>query len=179
MRSTLKYGLLTGIIVSIFATGFFSLVDGLNSSYSWGMQSSSIRGITGLLTLLILGTGIYIAMQAVKKAQNNNLSYSQALKTGILVAVITGIITALGSIIYCEVINPGYAQYMLAEAQKAMAAQGETQQQIAADSLKVKQTYSTGMQVIQSLVGQSFAGTALSLILGVFLRTKKQQSVSV
>jgi hypothetical protein len=179
MRSTLKYGLITGITLSIFATAFFSIVDGLNNSHNWGMQSSSIRGITGLLTILILATGIYVAMQAVKKGQNNTLTYSQAIKTGILVAIITAIITAFGSYIYCEFINPGYAQYMLAEAQKAMAAQRDTPQQIAADSVKVKQTYSTGMQVIQSLVGQSVVGTALSLVLGLFLRTRKQKSVPV
>lgn len=179
MRPTLKYGLITGITVSIFATAFFSIVNGLNNSHNWGMQSSTIRGITGLLTILILAIGIYVAMQAVKRTQNNTLTYSQAFKTGILVAVITAVITATGSFIYCQFINPGYARYMLAEAQRAMAAQGETQQQIAADSIKVKQTYSTGMQVIQSLVGQSVVGTALSFILGLFLRTKKQRSVPV
>jgi hypothetical protein len=172
MKSTLKYGLITGTVVGIFAISFFSIVNGINNSAGWGMQASNIRGISGLLTILIQATGIYVAMQAIKK-QNNTLSYGQALKTGIFIAIITAIITAFFSFIYCEFINPGYAQYMVAEAQKVMIAKGETQQQITADSVAVRKEFSTGAQVAMALVGQFFVGTVVSLIMGLFIRTKK------
>ena len=119
-----------------------------------------------------------MAMQAIKKVQNNVLTYGQAIKTGILVAVITGIITAISSYIYCEFINPGYAQYMLAEAQKAMITNGETKQQIEEHSKAIISTYSTPAQVMQSLVGPSVAGTVISLIMGLFIKSKSN-SVSV
>lgn len=173
MKSTLKYGSITGIIVSIFATGFFTLVNGLNTSNGWGMQPSGIRGISGLLTILIQATGIYLAMQAVKKEQDNVLTYGQALKTGLLVAVLTAAITAFCSFIYCAVLNPGYARYMVTEAQKVMIADKETQQQIAEHTKAMQAEFSTGMQVIQALVGQFFVGTVVSLIMGIFVKTKK------
>lgn len=173
MRSTLKYGIITGAVVGIFAISFFSIVNGINNSEGWGMQASNIRGLSGLLTILIQATGIYVAMQAIKKQQNSALSYGQALKTGILIAVLTAVITAVFSFIYCEFINPGYAQYMIAEAQKVMIAKGETQQQITADSEAVRKEFSTGAQVAMALVGQFFVGTIVSLIMGLFIRTKK------
>lgn len=173
MRSIFKHGLITGIIVGVFAVLFFSIVNGLNTSNGWGMQPASIRGIGGLLTIVILATGIYLTMQAVKKEQGNMLTYGEALKTGVIVAVITAVITAICGFIYCQYINPGYAQYMLAEAQKVMVAQHESQQQMAADSISIKNEYSATMQVMQALVGQTVVGTVLSLIMGIFIRTKK------
>jgi len=173
MNSTLKRGLITGTIVGIFAVSFFLVVNGLNTKYNWGFHPADIRGIGGLLTILILGTGIYITLQAVKKEQNNGLSYAQALKTGISVAIITAVITAFCSFIYCTLINPGYADYMVAEAQKVMIANNETKQQIAQHSLAVKNEYATAMQVMQALVGQTVVGTVLTLIMGLFIKTKK------
>jgi hypothetical protein len=159
--------------VGVFAVSFFSIVNGLNIGNHWGIYPATIRGIGGLLTVVILGTGIYLTMQAVKKEQSNSLTYGQALKAGIIVAVITAVITAICSFIYCQFINPGYAQYMLAEAQKAMVAQHESQQQIANDSAGIKAGFSTGGQVIQALIGQTVVGTVLSLIMGIFIKSKK------
>jgi len=173
MRTNLKYGLITGIIVGAFAVLFFALVNWLNTSYNWGMQPSNIRGVGGLLTIVILATGIYLTMQAVKKEQANKLTYGQALKVGVIVAVITAVLVALFGFIYCQFLNPGYAQYMVSEAQKAMAANGETPQQIAEHSKSVQAEFSTGGQVMQALVGQTVVGTVVSLILGAFLRSKK------
>jgi hypothetical protein len=173
MKSTLKYGAVTGTIVGIFAIAFFAIVNGLNTSNGWGMAPANIRGFTGLLTILILATGIYTTMQAVKKQQANHLTYGQALKAGVIVAIITAVLTALFGFIYCQFINPGYAQYMLAEAQKVMVATGETKQQIAEDSKSVISEYSTGMQVAQALIGQTVVGTVVSLIMGLFIKSKK------
>jgi F0F1-type ATP synthase assembly protein I len=173
MRSTLRYGLITGTVVGIFAISFFSIVNGINNSQDWGMQAANIRGISGLLTILIQATGIYVAMQAVKKQQSNTLTYGQALKTGLLIAVLTAVITGLFSFIYCEFINPGYAQYMVAEAQKVMIAKGETPAQMVTDSNAVRKEFSTGAQVAMALVGQFFVGTMVSFIMGLFIKTKK------
>jgi hypothetical protein len=172
MRSTIKYGIITGIIVGGFAILFFTIVNSLNTAYSWGMQPENIRGLGGLLTIPILATGIFLTMSTVKKEQDYKLTYLQALKTGVLVAVITAIIVALFSYIYC-IINPGFAQYMLAEAQKVMQAKHESQQQIAADSINVLKEYAPGTQVFQALVGQTVIGTVMSLIIGLFVRSRK------
>jgi hypothetical protein len=172
MKTTLKFGLVTGIVSSLFLFGFFSLLVWLNAKNGWGMQVSSIRGATGLLSIPIQGIGIYLAMQNVKKL-TGMLTYGQALKTGILVAATIAVVVALFSLLYCTVFNPGYAEFMVRDAQKNMIAAGKSQQDISQSSVKVSAEFTPGMQVFQALVGQFVTGTLISLIIGLFIKTKK------
>ena len=175
MKSTLKYGLITGIIVGAFLIAFFVIVNSLNSVLGWGLQPGNIQGITGLLSIPILATGILITMKRVKKEQADQLTYLQALKTGVLVAVITAVIVALFSYIYCTIINPGFAQYMVGEAQKQMIAEHESRQQIVKESSNLLIGYSPGMQVFHALVGQTVVGTLLTLFMGFFVRSRNSK----
>ncbi len=171
MKSTIKIGAITGIISSVFLFGCFTLADWLNTKNGWGMQVSNIRGVTGLLGIPIQFIGIFIAMQNAKAA-TGSLSYGQALKTGVIVAITVAIIVSIFSFLYCT-FNPGYAAYMVQDAQKTMRAAHESAQQITADSAQIADSYSTGAQIMMALVGQFVTGAIMSLILGIFLKGKK------
>jgi len=171
MKSTLKFGLATGLISSVFLFGFFSLGVWLNEKNGWGMQAENIRGIGGLLSIPIQAIGIYMAMQNTKRL-TGMLTYGQAIKTGLLVAVTIAVIVAIFSFLYCRFINPGYAEFMVKDAQKAMAASGKSQQQINQDSVMVSKQFTTGAQVLMALVGQFVTGLIISLIIGLFIKTK-------
>src|SRR5258708_3926654 len=108
-----KQAIITGMISGIFAVFSFSIINGWNRQQAWGVNPATIRGLIGLVTLLILGTGIYVAMQSIKKLNGGKLPYGQAITAGILVGVVTGLIMALWGFIYCQYINPGYATYMV------------------------------------------------------------------
>ncbi|WP_428329232.1 DUF4199 domain-containing protein [Mucilaginibacter sp.] len=172
MRSTLKTGLITGLVSSIFLFGFFSLMVWLNTKFGLGMQASSIRGLGGLISVLIQAIGIYMAMQNAKKLAGV-LSYGQAVKTGVLVAITIAIIVAIFSALYCQFINTGFREFMIKDAQKTMIANGESQQQIGQHLVMVSREFSTGTQVIMALTGQFFTGLIISLIAGIFVKTKK------
>ena len=172
MKSTLKIAAITGVISSTFLFGFFSLGVWLNTTYGWGMQVSSIRGVGGLLSIPIQAIGIYIAMQDVKRI-NNSLTYGQALKTGITVAVTIAITVAIFSFLYCTVFNTGYSDFMVNDAKKGMMAAGESPDKIKAELTGVAREFTPGMQVMQALVGQFVTGTIISLIIGLFVKTKK------
>jgi len=172
MKSTLKIAAITGAISSVFLFGFFSLGVWLNTKYAWGMQVSSIRGIGGLLSIPIQAIGIYIAMQDAKR-KNNALSYGQALKTGVTVAATIAVIVALFGFLYCTVFNPGYADFMVNDAQKNMMAAGKSPDEIKTNLVGVAREFTPGMQVTQALVGQFVTGTLISLIVGLFIKTKK------
>ena len=60
-------------------------------------------------------------MQNIKQS-GGSLTYAQALKTGLTVAATIAIIVAIFSFLYCTVFNPGYAEFMVHDAQKAMIA---------------------------------------------------------
>jgi len=176
MNSTYKNGIITGTAIGLFTISFFSFVNWLNTKYSFGMQTDSIRGISGLITVLILAIGIYLSMKSVKIKQQGMLTYGQAIRAGITVAVITALITALFSFIYCTMINPGYQEYMVNEAKKAMLARGESEQDIAQHLISVQREFSTTAQVLMALIAQSVVGTIISLIMALFIKTKNKTS---
>ena len=120
MKSTLKIALTTSAVEVVFLFGLVSLVLWLNEKNGWGLYASTIQGVGGLLSIPIQAIGIYIAMQNFKKV-NGWLTYGQAVKTGITVAITVAVIVAIFSFLYCRVFNPGFADFMLKDAQKANA----------------------------------------------------------
>jgi hypothetical protein len=173
MKSTIKYGLITGAISVIFLLGSFTLFAWLKDKNGWDIQASTIRGIGGLLSIPIQAIGIYMAMQNYKQL-TGSLTYGQAIKTGLTVAVTIAVLLAIFSFIYCQFINPGYADYMVRDAQKAMEAErGASQQDISQQSAQIAKEFSTGAQVMMSLVGQFVTGAIVSVIIGIFVKSKK------
>lgn len=168
-----KQAIITGLIVGVFAIGAFTVADHLNKHFKWGVNTSTIRGLTGLLTLVILGIGIYTGMESIKRSNSGKLTYGQALLAGFIIALTTGIITAIVGFIYCNYLNPGYAAYMLAESKKALVAEGKSPAEIAANMTSLQQQWTTGGQMLQALVGQTVCGTVISLVMGLFIKSKK------
>jgi len=174
MKLPLKYGIITGCIVGLFTMTFFSIFDWINTKLGWGMRPSSIRGLTGLLTILIQAIGIYMGLGSVKHNQNNSLSYWQGVKTGVTIAVITAIITSVCSFFYCTVINPTYTDYMVQAAEREMIEAGEAKDQMVAHLAEVRKSFSTPAQVGMALVGQLVVGSAIAFILSPFIQNKKK-----
>lgn len=174
MKPPLKYGIITGCIVGLFTMTFFSIFDWINTKLGWGMRPSNIRGITGLLTIVIQAIGIYIGLKAVKSSLNNSLSYWQGVKTGVAIAVITAVITSVCSFLYCTVINPTYTDYMVQAAEREMIEAGEARPQIVEHLAEVRKSFSASAQVGMAFIGQLVMGTAISFILSPFIQNKKK-----
>jgi hypothetical protein len=165
--------IIPGIIVGLFSVGSFAIAESLDKHFTWGVQTATIRWLTGLLTLVVLGVGIYTGMHSIKKSNAGRLTYRQAFLTGFIITLTAGLITALGSLLYRNVINPGYAADMIAESKKAMAADGKSAADIAAATPMLERQWSASTQVVQALIGLTVCGTAIALIMGIFIKSKK------
>jgi hypothetical protein len=55
-----------------------------------------------------------------------------------------------------------------------MAAAGKSPAEITQCIESTRKEFSTGAQVVQALIGQAVIGSLLSLIMGLFLRTKNK-----
>jgi hypothetical protein len=174
MKPPVKYGLITGCIVGLFAMTFFAIFDWINTKLGWGMRPSSVRDLTGLLTILIQAIGIYMGLNAVKNSQNNSLSYWQGVKAGVTIAAITAVIMSACSFLYCTVINPSYTDYMVQAAQREMIEAGEAKNQMAAHLADVRKNFSTPALVGMAFAGQLIIGSAISFILSAFIQNKKK-----
>jgi hypothetical protein len=174
MKLFVKYGLWTGIVSGLWGLVSFTTVGWLNKSFFHGnIPATDIRSYSGLFSILILVVGIYLGMKQARLKAAGVLTYGQAVKTGVLVACVTAVVVAFFSWLYCAVINPGYTDFMVADAGRTLAAAGKTQEEISQRLVDVRKEFSTGMQVMQALVGQVVMGSVAALILGAFMRTRK------
>jgi hypothetical protein len=174
MKLFIKYGLWTGIVSGLWGLISFTFVGWLNRAlFHWSIAATDIRSYSGLFSILILVVGIYLGMKQARTKAVGVLTYGQAVKTGVLVACVTAVLVAFFSWLYCAVINPGYADFMVRDTGSAMAAAGKTQQEISRRLEDVRKEFSTGKQVMEALVGQAVVGSLVSLILGAFMRTRK------
>ena len=174
MKLFVKYGLWTGIVSGLWGISCFIVVGWLNRAFFHeSIAAIDIRSYSGLFSILILVVGIYLGMKQARLRAAGVLTYGQAVKTGVLVACVTALLVACFSWLYCAVINPGYADFMVRDTGRALAAAGKTPQEIGQRLVDVRKEFSTGMQVVQALVGQVVVGSIAALILGAFMRTRK------
>ncbi|MFT3827877.1 MAG: DUF4199 domain-containing protein [Chitinophagaceae bacterium] len=176
MTSSLKHGILTGVISGVWVIGCFTITSWVSDLLQLHISPTNIRAYSGLLSIIILVMGIFLAMRAVKRANGFQLTYGQALKTGMIVSVITGIMVALFTLLYCTIINPGYTAYMVSEIEKEMILAHKAPAVISGELEKIRKEFSTPMQVGMALIGQIVAGVISSLILGLFVRTTNKHS---
>lgn len=174
MKSFIKYGLWTGIASGLWGLATFKVIGWLNTvAFHGSLPAANVRSIGGLFSIVILVLGIAWGMREARQQNEGLLSYGQAVKTGVLVAGITAIIVGVFTLLYCTVINPSYADFMVADAERSMRAAGKAPGEIAQELESVRKQFSTGSQVGQALIGQAVVGSLASLILGAFWRTKK------
>ncbi|HMH32782.1 MAG TPA: DUF4199 domain-containing protein [Puia sp.] len=176
MKSFIKIGLLTGLVVSAWNLSCFTIVSWLNKISSLGIPVARIRAYSGLIGIILLIIGIYFRITTLKKKNRNQISFAQAVKTGAFISIISALIGGFFAFIYCTVINPGYAAYMVKDAETALAATQNTPAEISRQLVEVRNRYSTSTQVLQALIAQSVMGTLGSLIIAAFVKTKKSDS---
>ena len=144
----LRVGLVTGVLSAATVQIAFALFDSVNTSLHWGIQLSTIRGIVGLFSIVILGIGIYVGMNKTRRANDGVITWRQAVLTGIIIASIIAVIAASGAVIF-NYLNPNFSERAVNEKE-----------------------FSPGMLVFQAFTGQLVAGILISLIMAAFVRRK-------
>ena len=174
MKSFIKYGLWTGLISALWGIVSYTIVGWLNGTYFHKrIPAADIRSVSGLFSILILIIGIYWGMKEEKRKMGNTIDFGRAVKTGIMISLITAIIVSITTFLYCTTINPGYADFMVRDAQQALIAAGKSPDEINQRLISVRKEFTTGAQVGMALVGQLVVGSIASLIIGLVVRTKK------
>ncbi|QLG43939.1 DUF4199 domain-containing protein [Costertonia aggregata] len=159
-KYALNFGVLLGGVSIVFALMLFSL----DMHYQGGWM-------VGLVSIVLTTVAIVLAMLQFKKANNGFLSLGQAMKIGVGVCLIGGIIGIAFNQVMANVIDPD----MLT---KAMTFQRETLEettnltgeQIDAQMEMVKKFSSPGMQTAFGLIFSVVLGLILSLITGLILK---------
>jgi len=174
MKSFIKYGLWTGLVSGLCGLVTFRVIGWLNTvAFHGSLPAADVRSIGGLFSIVILVLGIAWAIREVRRQNGGLLTYGQAVKTGVLVACIVAVIVGLFTLLYCTVINPGYTDFMVTDAERSLRAAGKSPAEIMPELASVRKQFGAGAQVGQALIGQAVVGSIASLILGGLMRKKR------
>ena len=166
---TLRNGILLGL-ASVAFTVLLYITDLLYT------DSTLLAVITWLINIAISVVFIVMAVEQYKKANEGFLSIGEAIKVGVLVAVIAGVIGAIYQVIYATIIDPDYYDKVVEVAMKKMSGitsnfteeqMEEFQDKMYANKPSIVSSFSTS--VIFSAIG----GLIISAIVGAV--KKKEQ----
>ncbi|MDT0643281.1 DUF4199 domain-containing protein [Zunongwangia sp. F363] len=116
----LNYGIILGLIIVVIQV----------IMYVTGMALEGVQWPI-YIYYVIFAALIFAAINAFKKSNNGYLSMSQALKTGVAAAVISGLIFLVYSILLVYVIEPGYSEQVIDATRDKLAETGNmTDEQI-------------------------------------------------
>ena len=162
-KFVLNYGVLLGILSVILGVIMY-----VTNAY---IDPSIIYTIIGFLILIAV---ISYAINAFKNENGGYLNLGDALKVGIGVAVIGGIITAIWSYLLMNFIEPQYmAQIMEVNQQKMMETNPNLTQAQMDSMMEMSSKFTSPFMIMAfSLIGNLFFGLLISLIAGLIMKNK-------
>lgn len=162
-KFVLNYGVLLGILSVLMGVIMYVTNAYLNPSWIFGT-------ISFLITVVVIS----LAIRAYKTENEGFLGLGEALKVGIGVAVIGGIIGAIWMFLLMNYIEPEYAS-QLAEVQREAIM--ETNPNMTEAQLETAMEFnakfsSPYLLLAFSLIGSLFMGLVISLIAGLIMKNK-------
>ena len=115
----LSIALRNGILLGVACVVLSVLLYVTNLLYT---GSFLIGAITWLLNLAICVVFIVMAVQQYKTANDGFLTVGEAIKVGIVTALVGGVIAAIYSVIYTTVIDPNYYEKVVEVTMEKMSA---------------------------------------------------------
>lgn len=165
-KYALNYGVFLGIISIIFSLMLFSL----DMHYQGGF---AVMGVSIVLTIIF----IVIAMMQFKKANNGFMSFGQALKIGVGLSLVGGIIGVLFNQVLINFIDPDTMTKAFEFQREQLISAGELSIETIDAQLEMGKSFSTpAMQIAFGLVGSIIFGFILSLVPGLILKKSNPEN---
>ena len=166
MVTTILFGLYSaGVAIALTLITYFTGID-KSGTASW------ISFIAWPFLIFFL----WLAMKERKQDDfGGTISYGQCIGTGALVGLFAGIVTAIFMYVYFTAINPGMVDFTLQKQEAAMHAQQIDQQKINTGMSMARQWF-IPFAVGGTIVGDVLLATIFSLVIGIFARTKPEES---
>lgn len=166
-RVALKWGLFTAL-VKILMTSI---------QYATGNYFSVLFP---MLTLVILVTGLVLALRELRQQGGGYMSYSEGLSLGVLMFAIIGMLNTTYTMVYTSFIDPGVVAKTLAQTRDFMENMKVPDEQLEKYDEQIeilaeqqKQKGMGGISFITGVLGWIFWGFVLSLIVSGFVSRKK------
>jgi predicted branched-subunit amino acid permease len=132
--------------------------------------------IVGTLGFVLMIVFIVLGISQFKKSNGTFLSLSQALKIGVGIAVVAGVIGAIYQLIFMNVIEPDFMDKVMEKQYEQMVESNPnmTQEQLDMSMEMAKKFSSPAITAAFSLIASAFFGLIIALIAGLVM--KKENS---
>lgn len=162
-KQEVKYGLIMGLALMIWI--------GLEFFFAKELKMPRLSDASSLLIFLVPMIAVYLALREKKRAAGNNLSYIEAIRCGLLIGLVSGLLASIFLVAYLYA-NPqiisGYVTYI----SEMMREAGQNEEAINDAITNLTGLYSPPMQGFFMLVGSMAITLIFSSIFGFFLKTK-------
>ncbi len=159
----LNYGLYLGIIGVFIHLAFYA--TGTLMKFGW---LNGIIGFVAMIALIILG---------IKKFKTDNggfLTFGQALKVGVGIALISAVVSTIYTLLFTNVIEPDFQTQMMEVQRQAWMDAGMTNEQIEASEAMAKKFSSPVITAPLALVVSAFFGFIISAIAGAIMKKTEE-----
>ncbi|AZJ35734.1 DUF4199 domain-containing protein [Tenacibaculum singaporense] len=160
----LNYGLYLGIIGVFIHLAFYA--SGTLIKFGW------LSGIIGFVAMIIL---IILGIKKFKTDNNGFLTFGQALKVGVGIALISAVITTVYTLIFTNVIEPDFQAQMMEVQKQTWIDAGMTDEQIEASEAMSKKFSSPVITIPLSIVVSAFFGFIISAIGGAIMKKTEEE----
>ncbi len=160
----ITYGLFIAVVIALVNSFFVDI---------YGVESESVTSFLGFLPLLVLAVGLFVAMRKIRKeVHQNNLTFGQAIYSGIVVCAIAAVSLGVIYFFYYQLINKNYADKVISMEVPKMEKSNFKPTQIALEIAKIKESYYPINVLIGTTIFMLISGIAISAIFSSILRTK-------
>lgn len=101
--------------------------------YATGLLYSGSTGMSVLTTVISIAISVWFIAAAIQQYKNGNegfLTVGEAIKVGVVVGLIAGVILAFYQVLYTTVIDPDYYQRTIDLVEQKMSAMGLSEEQL-------------------------------------------------
>ena len=159
----------TLLMLSLLAINYVGPESVRNDQF---MVGGTILFISLYVFLLI---GIYRSIAFIKRLKDDNLNFKTAFLTGLVVSLSAALFSVVFTIIFYELMYSDYNADMTEVLTDKLSKQNLSTTELKSKIEEQTKYYSTAMQAQFAFVGNLITGLAFSLVLSLFLKSKKQQ----
>ena len=167
-----------GLVTSAVSFGYSLLL------YALGYHGEKIEqaALLGSFSYVIIIIGLILGIREARKEvleESKVFSYGSGFKAGSLISVFMAIGNAVFSYIYIAFINPSMVDAMIEFQGQKMIEKGVAQEQIAAMENMSRTMSQPPIQALSALIGTIIIGILLTLIIAIFMRTRREAAAEL
>lgn len=163
----LNYGLVLGVVSILMSVGIYAM--GLIYEQDWKVA---------LLSFVIMAVITFMALKNFKEGNNNLLDLGEALKIGLGIALIGGIIGVIYNQIFINFIEPDFMENMMKVGEQKMLEDNPNMSDEQLEMAKgMQEKFSTpAIAAAFGIIGSLFFGFIISLIEGLILKRTEEDN---